>query len=139
MLHQPQIKAADLETIWRIRRDVLFPGHNIERVKLKDDQEGTHLAIFLNDAEPVSVISLFDRSGICQFRKFATLQSHQGKGYGTLLLDRVMILAKDMSATSIWCNARTTARTLYERFGMQPAGPTWKENGHIYIKMEKHL
>ena len=138
MSEQPQIKPVDLAAVWRIRRAVLFPDRPIEKVKLKDDPAGTHLGIFL-DNEPVSVISLFDHDGICQFRKFATLREHQGKGYGSLLLQRVMTIAKDRSAISIWCNARLSACTLYERFGMHPIGDSWEENGHAYIKMEKQL
>ena len=130
------IKPVDLETIWRIRHEVMYPELPIDHIKLSDDPRGTHLAVFVNN-EPVSVISLFERDGVWQFRKFATLVTHQGKGYGTLLLDHSMTLAKDRSATSIWCNARTTASALYERFGMRPVGDTWTANGHSYIRMEK--
>ena len=50
-----------------------------------------------------------------------------------------MELAESRSATSIWCNARTTAQPLYERFGMKPVGNAWEDKGYTYIKMEKQF
>jgi GNAT superfamily N-acetyltransferase len=135
---QVQVDSIDLESVWRIRRDVLFPGHPIERIKLDDDPAGTHLGVYVGD-RPVSVISFFEKDGVCRFRKFATLHAHQGKGYGSLLLERVMALAEARRATSIWCSARKTACGLYERFGMRPVGNPWEENGHTYVKMEKRF
>jgi phosphoribosylformimino-5-aminoimidazole carboxamide ribotide isomerase len=133
-----QIKEIDLETVWLIRRDVMYPGRSIEQVKLKDDLAGIHLGVFIDD-EPVSVISLFERERVWQFRKFATVKGWQGKGYGTQLVGEVMALAERRAATRIWCNARATACGLYKRFGMEQFGDPWEENGYTYIKMEKRF
>jgi phosphoribosylformimino-5-aminoimidazole carboxamide ribotide isomerase len=133
-----RIKAAPLEIVWRLRKEVMYPEYSIEMVKLADDEKGIHLGVYLDgDQEPVSVISFFVEQDHCQFRKFATRNAFQGKGYGTLLLGHVMKLAEARQHKVIWCNARITALGLYEKMGMQAVGATWEKFGHTFIKMEK--
>ncbi|WP_232372995.1 GNAT family N-acetyltransferase [Pinibacter aurantiacus] len=132
------IKDAPLEDVLEMRREVMYPAFSIEQVRLKDDEEGDHLGLYVN-GELIAVISVFVRNNIMQFRKFATKELYQGKGYGKQLLDYVMKLAKDRHCTSIWCNARVSAKKLYEKFGMQVTGNTWLQDGHEFIKMEKQL
>jgi phosphoribosylformimino-5-aminoimidazole carboxamide ribotide isomerase len=138
MAHQVQVKDIDLGSVWQLRKRVLYPDQNIDQVKLEEDPMGTHLGVYLNNL-PVSVISFFEHQGSCQFRKFATLPEYQGRGYGSLLLQHILTLAENRSAARIWCNARTTACSLYERFGMRPVGDSWEKNGHTFVKMEKQL
>ena len=63
----------------------------------------------------------------------------QGRGYGTKLLQYVMEWAKKKGMKSIWCNARTSATSLYEKFGMKQSGPGWEKKGIGFIKMEKQI
>jgi phosphoribosylformimino-5-aminoimidazole carboxamide ribotide isomerase len=132
------IREVPLETVWRLRQEVLYPDRDMERQKLPEDQEGMHWGVYLGK-DPVSVISVFQANGVCRFRKFATRREHQGKGYGSLLLRHVMDRAEAGGARSIWCNARTTASALYKRFGMEPVGSAWKDSGYMYVKMEKQF
>jgi phosphoribosylformimino-5-aminoimidazole carboxamide ribotide isomerase len=138
MSTQVLIKEVPLETVWRLRREVLYPERPIEGNMLTDDPVGMHWGVYL-DNEPVSVISLFKEGPVCRFRKFATRAAFQGKGYGSLLLGHIMELAGTLDGQSIWCNARTTARGLYERFGMKAVGKPWAESGYTYVKMEKQF
>lgn len=132
------IKSAPLKDVLEMRREVMYPAFSIEQVRLKDDEEGNHLGLYI-DGKLIAVISVFVRSNIMQFRKFATKEAYQGKGYGTVLLEYVMKLAKDRGCASIWCNARVSAKRFYEKFGMQVTGNTWLQDGHEFIKMEKQL
>ncbi|MDI3319186.1 GNAT family N-acetyltransferase [Pinibacter soli] len=132
------IKDAPLEDVLEMRREVMYPAFSIEQVRLKDDEEGNHIGLYV-DGKLIAVISVFVRIDIMQFRKFATKESCQGKGYGTHLLEYVMKLAKDRHCISIWCNARVSAKKFYEKFGMQVTGDTWLQDGHEFIKMEKQL
>jgi phosphoribosylformimino-5-aminoimidazole carboxamide ribotide isomerase len=138
MTRHIQIKEVDLDTVWRLRREVLYPERSIDGAKLENDQAGTHLGLYIEN-RPISVISFFRDGNVCRFRKFATLPAYQGKGYGSLLLEHIMELAESASAASIWCNARITAQSLYERFDMKPVGNPWEEKGYTYIKMEKQF
>lgn len=114
----------------------MYPQLSLEEVRLADDEAGEHLGLY-KEQLLVTVISLFERQGQVQFRKFATLPQFQRKGYGTTLLQHVFHLAQEKNASSIWCNARLTAVELYRRFGMRPLGSTWLQHGHQFIKMQK--
>jgi phosphoribosylformimino-5-aminoimidazole carboxamide ribotide isomerase len=133
-----EIKEVQIETIWQIRKEVMYPDFNLEQVKLKDDELGQHLGLFV-DNKLVSIISIFIKNNELQFRKFATLKLHQEKGYGKQLLQHVFNLAKQNNCQLIWCNARTSALGLYEKFGMKSFGETWNKNGHEFIKMRIEL
>ncbi|OLY94871.1 hypothetical protein BUE76_15180 [Cnuella takakiae] len=116
----------------------MYPEHTIEQVKLEDDALGRHLGLFAA-GELRSVISLFQQGDSLQFRKFATLLPHQGKGFGKHLLQEVFAQAKADGLATIWCNARTAAAPLYQQFGMVPIGETWQQHGHQFVKMQVTL
>ncbi len=133
-----EIKEVPLQKIWEIRKEVMYPDFNLDEVKLKDDELGQHLGLFVNN-EFVSIISIFIKDKELQFRKFATLELQQGKGYGKQLLQHVFNLAKQNDYNLIWCNARTSALGLYEKFGMKSFGETWNQDGHEFVKMRIEL
>ena len=133
-----QIRDIPLETVWKMRQSVMYPDETIDFVKLEDDEKGRHWGLYTGN-KLVSVISLFERDRALQFRKFATAEGMQGKGYGTQLLQHVMDWAQKNEIKTVWCNARTSATTLYEKFGMKQGGPGWEKYGIGFIKMEKQL
>lgn len=92
-----EIKEVPLQKIWEIRQKVMYPSFSFDEVKLKDDELGQHLGLFVND-ELVSIISLFIKNNELQFRKLATLELQQGKGFGKQLLAYVFDLAKKIIA-----------------------------------------
>lgn len=127
-----------MEEIWQIRHAVMYPAETTDFVRLADDETGLHWGLYKR-GELVSIISLFERGNTLQFRKFATIENKQGKGYGTVLLQHVMDWAVSHNKTSIWCNARSTATAMYKKFGMQQTGAGWENYGLTFIKMEKQL
>ena len=129
------IKNVPLQRIWEIRKEVMYPSFSLQEVKLNNDELGQHFGIYINE-EVVSIISIFIKNEVLQFRKFATLEMQQGKGYGKQLLQYVFEYAKENNCNSIWCNARIAALGLYEKFGMKSFGETWFQDGHGFIKME---
>lgn len=133
------IKEVPIEDIWRIRQQVLYPKETLEFVKLEDDAFGTHLGLYQDD-RLLCIISLFEKDEAIQFRKFATITSEQGKGYGTRLLQYVMDWAlENKKKKAIWCNARLSATSLYEKFGMEQTGNSWEKYGIEFIKMQKQM
>ena len=132
------IKEVPIEKVWQIRQQVMYPKETLEFVRLEDDALGTHLGLYQDD-RLLSVISLFERDGTIQFRKFATITNEQGKGYGTRLLQYVMDWAVKNEKKIIWCNARLSATSMYEKFGMQQTGNSWEKYGIEFIKMQKQL
>jgi phosphoribosylformimino-5-aminoimidazole carboxamide ribotide isomerase len=132
------IQPVSLNEVWAMRQAVMYPQESISLVQLEDDEKGLHWGLY-DQGELVSVISVFDRNGAVQFRKFATRTNWQGKGYGTILLQHVMDWAHKQGKKSIWCNARLTATGIYKKFGMKAVGKTWQKYGLDFIKMEKQL
>jgi phosphoribosylformimino-5-aminoimidazole carboxamide ribotide isomerase len=137
-MHDIQIREVSLETVWAMRQEIMYPQESIDFVKLEEDEKGLHWGLYEED-KLISVISLFKNDQALQFRKFATINSMQGKGYGTKLLQYVMGWAQKNDIKTVWCNARTTATNLYEKFGMKQSGPGWEKYGLGFIKMEKQL
>jgi phosphoribosylformimino-5-aminoimidazole carboxamide ribotide isomerase len=133
-----EIKAANLEEVWALRREVMYPEEEISFVQLDDDDKGLHLGLY-NKSELVSVISLFIRNGDLQFRKFATRKTEQNKGFGTTLMDKVFAIAKEKKCKSVWCNARRDATRFYTKWGMMESGNSWMKYGIEFIIMKKEL
>ncbi|WP_239635538.1 GNAT family N-acetyltransferase [Paenibacillus sp. H1-7] len=116
----------------------MWPDKDLDFVKLQDDSAGLHFGLAAN-GKLVSVISLFIEGDRAQFRKFATLQDEQGKGYGTRLLQFTLDEAKRRGARTIWCNARASKIGLYRKFGLQETGDGFQKEGIDYVILEKAL
>ncbi len=108
------IQEINLDTVWQIRHQVMWPERDVSFVRIPEDAVAKHLGVVLDD-QVVSIISLFETPEGLQFRKFATLESEQGKGYGSYLLKHVIDSHPDQN---IWCHARVEIQAFYEKFGL---------------------
>nr|MBI1230536.1 GNAT family N-acetyltransferase [Cytophagales bacterium] len=131
-----EIKAVALPVVLKVRREVMWPDKPIEFVHVPGDEKAEHLGIYLGETV-VSVVSLFFDGNEVQFRKFATLTTLQGKGYGTTLLAYVFEYLKSKRIRRVTCNAREERASFYARFGMTPTEVTFKKDHITYIVMEK--
>lgn len=84
-----EIKTITTEDVLDIRHKVMWPNMPKDYVKIVDDHVAKHLGVFVNN-KLVSIVSLFIKNEEVQFRKFATLEEHQGKGYGSRLLNHIV-------------------------------------------------
>lgn len=125
------IQEIPLETVWQIRHEVMWPERDPIFVRIPADTQAKHLGVVIGD-KIVSIISLFETLEGLQFRKFATLQSEQGKGYGTYLLQHVIDLH---SGQKIWCHARVEKQAFYEKFGLFARSTPFEKSGKIYVRM----
>lgn len=129
------IKQIEASETWPLRHKVMWPNKPLDFVVLPNDEEGLHFGLYEKE-RLVSVISLFIDGQEGQFRKFATDDYFQGKGYGTKLLNHLIAEAKKLNIRSLRCNARITAIEFYQRFGMRVASESIRKNGKDYIMME---
>ena len=83
--HIKEISAADT---WQIRHQVMWPNKPLDYIKLDNDSQGKHYGLFSGN-KLITVISIFIDGNKVQFRKFATLNEHQGHGFGTILLNHI--------------------------------------------------
>lgn len=129
------IKVVHPEIVWPIRHQVMYPEMDFESIKLEEDFQGIHLALY-HDGQPVSVVSLFERDRELQFRKFATVEDHQGKGYGSLLLQYILEYSEQNGFSKVWCNARKNAAGFYRKFGFVETDQEFFKDGHWFVIME---
>lgn len=130
-----EIKEIEASETWPLRHKVMWPNKPLDFVVLPNDEEGLHFGLFEKETL-VSVVSLFIDGQEGQFRKFATDDYFQGRGYGTKLLNHLIEEAKKLNIKSLKCNARLTAIEFYQRFGMKVASDIVRKNGKDYVMME---
>jgi GNAT superfamily N-acetyltransferase len=133
-----QIEQIRDDLTWRIRQEAMYPDLPINAVRLENDAEGIHFGLFADD-QLTSVVSLFNKGTIYQFRKFATITQAQGKGFGSLLLAHIIGYMKTMGATKIWCNARVSAAGFYRKFGFQETDVYSIQHNIDFVIMEIHI
>lgn len=105
---------------------------------LPNDVDGLHYGLF-DAGRLVSVISMFIDGEQAQFRKFATDIAYQGKGFGSQLLNFLIITAKDLGIKELSCDARVTAISFYEKFGMQINSSIFQKSGKDYVRMRLEI
>ena len=62
-----------------------------------------------------------------RIRGMATAEGHRGLGLGTRVLEALLAHCRSAGGGIVWCNARTPARALYERAGLQVIGDPWDD------------
>ncbi|ATP58843.1 GNAT family N-acetyltransferase [Pedobacter ginsengisoli] len=136
----PEVHIEQIRTdlTWRIRHEVMYPDLPFDAIKLANDEEGIHFGLFVGN-QLASVVSLFNKGNIYQFRKFATIVELQGKGYGSLLLDHIISFVKTFGAIKLWCNARVSAIPFYNKFGFIQTDKISTNNGIDFVIMELEL
>ena len=126
------------ELTWNLRQKVLYPAQKLYEMEMDEDQDGIHFGAFA-DNQLIGIISLFNRNGDFQFRKFAIEPEYQGNGTGNALLTYITDFAKAEGGTRIWCNARSTATGFYDKNGFSHTGQFFSKNGFEYEILEKYL
>jgi GNAT superfamily N-acetyltransferase len=121
------------EETYALRHKALWPEKPFEYVILDEDAEGQHFGAF-RDEDLMAVISLFVENGVARFRKFATRPDCQRQGIGMRLLNRVIEEARKLGAHTLWCDARLSAASFYQRFGMEPEGAVFYKGEIPYSK-----
>lgn len=133
-----EIKQIQSSETWEIRHRVMWANKPFDDIKLPNDDNGLHFGLF-RDNVLLSVVSLFIEDNVAQFRKFATENIEQGKGYGAKLLSHLIQECIDKNIKTLWCNARTSSVGFYEKFGFEIVSDAWIKDGIEYIKMSYDL
>lgn len=137
-MEKVQIKEIRFDITWNIRHQVMYPDLPYDAIKLENDENGIHFGLYVDD-HLTTVVSLFNTGNVTQFRKFATLTSAQGKGYGTQLLTYIINYVKNIGSEKIWCNARVSAAGFYSKFGFIQTNKRSVSNGIDFVIMELQL
>mgnify|MGYP000903209569 CR=1 FL=1 len=130
------ISEAPYGEVLTIRQQVMYPDKDVDFVKLQDDDQAIHVGVYENNSL-VSVMSIFLHGRDVQFRKLATLNSMQQKGYASALMQWLIDYANDMKLERLWCNSRKEAIDFYKKFGYEETDKQFTKNGYDYIVMER--
>lgn len=155
-----QISPIAAEDTYKLRHEVLWPNASLQEVQLAVDHVSIHLGAFATQQEdslekrtPIGVITIHvsrseDKSTSpepssetleAQFRKLAVAPEWQCLGIGSKLVEQASVVASDAGAHLLWCDARTSALSFYERLGMQTEGSSFMRKGVEYVKMRRAL
>jgi ribosomal protein S18 acetylase RimI-like enzyme len=87
----------------------------------EDERPGTFAAAAFVGEELVAVglVAPDGEPGGWRIRGMATVPRARGGGAGMAVLDALLEHARERGAERIWCNARTPARSFYERAGLR--------------------
>ena len=118
-----------------LRQRVLRPHETQAEVAAQSAVPGSLAVAVIDEGRVVSCVlaqpepcpDLPDLAAAWRLRGMATDPDHRGRGLGAAVLDRVLGEVARRGADGVWCNARTPARSLYERGGFQAVGEPWDD------------
>jgi GNAT superfamily N-acetyltransferase len=103
-----------------LRQTVLRPHESLEEMAAHEPAGAFAVGAFEGEALiAVGLVGPDGDSGEWRVRGMATAPQARGRGAGTAVLAALLARAGAEGARRIWCNARTPARSLYERAGMR--------------------
>ncbi|MGF1728275.1 GNAT family N-acetyltransferase [Photobacterium kasasachensis] len=133
-----KIELITAEQTLPVRHRVLWPDKPVDFCRVPEDDAGLHYGAFC-DEKLVCVASVFIDGQSARLRKFATLHDYQGKGVGTLVIERILTDLQTQNMTRFWCDARESACGFYHRFAMEPFGERFYKGDVPYFKMAVDL
>ena len=133
-----EIRNINWQETMPLRHRVLWPHKPPEYCHVAGDRDAMHFGAFCH-GELVCVASVYLSANKARLRKFATHLDYQGQGIGSKLLSYILKLLKATDTNVFWCDARESAVSFYQRFGMQPYGDQFYRGDVSYFKMEVTL
>jgi GNAT superfamily N-acetyltransferase len=124
-----------------LRQTILRPHQSVAELAAHEPADTFAVGAF--DAErlvSVGFVAPEGGPGAWRVRGMATEPDARGRGAGAAVLDALVSHARANGATRIWCNARTPARSLYERAGFTVASDEFElpEIGPHFV-MERNI
>lgn len=101
-----------------LRQAILRPHQTLDDLAAHEPADAFAVGVF--DGETLLSVGFVAREGepgAWRVRGMATIAEARGRGAGAAVLDALVTHARERGAQRIWCNARTPARSLYERAG----------------------
>jgi len=114
------VHAVSLEQTRLLRQTILRPHETLE--ELAGHEPPHAFAVGALDGDELVAVGFVvpdGEVGAWRIRGMATAPWARGRGIGAAVLDALIQHAVTQGARRIWCNARTPARSLYERAGLR--------------------
>lgn len=133
-LKNMDIRKVTTAAVLPIRHIVLWPDKSLSFCEVEGDDSAIHYGAFIG-GKLVSVASVYNNGSEARLRKFATLPEYQGQGIGTEVIQRLVCDLKSENVSYFWCDARTSALSFYQKFGLCVEGEEFKKSNVAYYKM----
>ncbi|HEX4036376.1 MAG TPA: GNAT family N-acetyltransferase [Solirubrobacteraceae bacterium] len=114
------VRALAPEATREMRQEILRPHQSVE--ELAEHEPPNALAVGAFEGEELVAVGLIGpdgEGGAWRIRGMATTPAVRGRGAGSAVLEALVEHAAASGAQRVWCNARTPARSLYERAGLR--------------------
>ena len=110
-----------------LRHSILRPHEQLAQLAAAEPPGSFAVGAFA-DAQLIAVglVAPSAERGDWRVRGMATDARVRGRGIGACVLDRLLAHASAEGAARIWCNARTPARSFYERAGFLAASAVFE-------------
>jgi len=118
----------------RFRVFVREQGVPVEIEMDRDDKRALHF-LALKAGKAVGTARLVLRHRSAKIGRMAVLKSYRGKGVGTKLLKRAIVMAKRHGAQKIYLHAQVPVIAFYEALAFRCVGPMFAEAGIPHRKM----
>jgi ribosomal protein S18 acetylase RimI-like enzyme len=114
------VAAVPLEQTRALRRAVLRPHQTLEQLAAEEPLDAHSLGAFeAGELIAAGYVLPEGEPGAWRIRSMATVPAARGRGAGSAVLHALIAHAQAQGAARIWCNARSPARSLYERAGLR--------------------
>jgi GNAT superfamily N-acetyltransferase len=135
------VRPVDLAETRPLRQSVLRPNLALAELARHEPPGAFAAGGFIQrELVAVGLIGREGPPGSWRLRGMATAPGKRGCGAGTGVLELLLNHAVAQGATRIWCNARTPARTFYERAGLSVISQEFElEEIGAHIVMELRL
>jgi GNAT superfamily N-acetyltransferase len=134
------LRAVEVEQTRRLRQAVLRPHQTLEELAGSEPADAVAVGAFDgDDLIAVGLLAPDGQPGGWRIRGMATAPLARGRGAGTAVLEALVRHAKTHGARRVWCNARTPARSLYERVGMRVSSDEFELpdiGPHVVMEMQ---
>lgn len=126
------------EQIQFVRTQVFILEQGISPDEEWDTQDSTaiHFVSFGNTAVPTGTCRLTEEG---QIGRLAVLESYRQQGYGRLLLNKAIQVAREMKMDEVFLHAQTESQTFYEQQGFTTDGKVFLSAGKLHVKMTRRI
>jgi len=122
----------------QIREQVFVLEQGVPPALEMDDQDAAcdHAIAYAEDGSAVGTGRLLPDGHI---GRMAVLKEWRGKGAGALLLQSLVVQARERCHARVRLNAQTYAAGFYRRYGFEASGPEFMEAGIPHVPMQRDL
>ncbi|MDE8603637.1 GNAT family N-acetyltransferase [Marinomonas sp. RSW2] len=100
------------------------------------DKEAVHFVSFGTTAVPTGTCRLTEDG---QIGRLAVLPAYRHQGYGEMLLNRAVKVAREMGIRTVFLHAQVDVQTFYEKQNFRTDGKVFLEAGKMHIRMAREI